>query len=201
MHCELYIVNMPVLYMHTFCIYALKCILKICLHFTGGKNCIQNINVQLIGDDYMTRNRLGIVPHLNFRCNARITKIRVRLLLDPNRYDYPYIQVWRPSSKDSTIYNKIAQVKVTESHIIRYEYVEANIPLTGKNRILVETGDVIGYYHPLDAGFKVRTVKTTGYELYVFDDVDGSTATSVDLNNNAYHFPRSQPIMKFTFGK
>jgi len=170
-------------------------------HLTGGQTCVQNINVQRVGSGYMTRRRLGIVPQLYFHCNARITRIRVRLLPDINRHDYPYIQIWRPSSKDSTTYTKIAQVQVTKSQIIRIRYVEADIHLGGTNRIVVETGDVIGYYHPVDVGYRVRTVETTGYVLYVFNEIDGSTATSIDLSNKFHHYPLSQPLIQFTIGK
>jgi len=170
-------------------------------HSTGGQACVQNVNIHRIGDDYMTRRRLGIVPNLHFHCNARITRIRVRLLPDPNRYDYPYIQVWRPTSKDSTIYTKIAQVQVTKSQITSSTYVEANIPLFGTNRIVVESGDVIGYYHPYDAGYKVRTIRTNGFILYEFENIDGSTATSVDLNYKYNQFGLHQPLIQFTIGK
>jgi len=149
----------------------------------------------------MTRNRFGIVPHLHFHCNARITRIRVRLLPDENRHDYPYIQIWRPTSKDSTTYTKIAQVQVTKSHITRLTYVEANIPFTGNNRILVEAGDVIGYYHPLEVGYKVRTIQTSGFVLYMFINFDGFTATSVDLNYKNYRLTQQQPLIQFAIGK
>jgi len=170
-------------------------------HLTGGQACVQNVNVQRIGDDEMTRNRLGIVPNLNFHCNARITRIRVRLQPDESRHEYPYIQIWRPSSKDSTIYWKIAQVQVTKSHITRLTYVEANIPLTGNNRMLVETGDVIGYYHPFDAGYKVRTIQTAGYILHEFHDIDGPIETVVDLDNRRRKLDVRQPLIQFTIGK
>jgi len=168
-----------------------------------GQKCIASVNVQLDGDDEMTYNRLGIVPHLNFRCNARITRIRVRLLPDENRHDYPYIQIWRPSSKESTIYTKIAQVQVTESHIKKLKYTEADIPLTGINRIVVETGDIIGYYHPLDAGYKVRAIQTAGYALYLFkeDTTSLNNVTSVDLNKANGHIVPHQPLINFTVGK
>jgi len=149
----------------------------------------------------MTRNRLGIVPHLNFHCNARITRIRVRLLPDENIHDYPYIQIWRPSSHYSITYTKIAQVKVTESQITRSTYVEANIPLFGTNRIVVETGDVIGYYHPVDVGYRVRTIQTAGYILYEFKDIDGSIETLVDLDDSMRYLDVRQPLMEFTVGK
>ena len=172
-----------------------------CLYSTEGQLCIENVNVQRIGLDEMNHNRLGIVPHLSFQCNVRITGIRVRLIPDKDRNNYPYIQVWRPSSQDSTIYTKIAQVQVDESHIVELTYVEANIPLTGNNRILVQSGDVIGYYHPPNARYRVRTIETAGYVLYMFDGVDGSTATSIDFNNANHHYGLRQPLIQFTIGK
>ena len=170
------------------------------LYSVHGQACIENVDVQQSGSDDMTHNRSGIVPHLSFHCNVRITGIRVRLLPDRHRNNYPYIQVWRPSSQDSTIYSKTAQVQVNESHITELTYVEANIPLTGNNRILVQSGDVIGYYHPPNARYRVRTIETAKYVLYEFTD-DGSTTTSVDLNNAIDHSGLSQPLINFTVGK
>jgi len=162
---------------------------------------VENANVQQIGNDEMTSNRLGIVLNFNFHCNARITRIRVRLLPDENRKDFPYIQIWRPSSQYSTTYTKIAQVRVTERHITKLKYIEADIHLTGIKRMLVESGDVIGYYHPPDSSYKVRSSKTAVYVVYVLDNVDGSTATSVDLKNKIYQSSRRHPLMEFTYGK
>jgi len=166
-----------------------------------GESCVNHVYVQQSGADEMARNRLGIVPHFNFRCNVRITRISVRLLPDNTGKGYPYIQVWRPSSKDSTTYAKIAQVHVAKNHITRLTYVEANILLTGINTILIESGDVIGYYHPPDTSYKVRTIQTAGYELYVFDDIDGFTATSIDLNNKLHKLDVRQPLISFKYGK
>ena len=174
--------------------------ISVLLHTVGGLNCTDYVDVQRIGNNEMTRNRLGIVPRLKFTFNARITRIRVRLLPDRQRNDYPYIQVWRPSSQDSTIYTKIAQVHVKHSHITKLEYIEADISLTGLNRIPVQLGDVVGYYHPFDAGYKVRTIDTSGYVLYKFLD-DGSAVKSIDLNNAHVRTNHRQPLIKFTVGK
>ena len=180
-----------------FCLWLLLYI----LHSVGGQSCIQNVNVQRIGLYEMNHNRLGIVPHLSFHCNVRITGIRVRLTPDKERNNYPYIQVWRPLSQDSTSFTKIAQVQVDESHIVQLTYVEANIPLTGNNRILVQSGDIIGYYHPRNARYRVRTIETVGYAQYLFDGVDGSTATSVDLNNANHRSGLRHPLISFRISK
>ena len=162
--------------------------------------CIQNVNIEHIGSDEMSRNRLHIVPNLNFYCNARISKISVRLLSDDSQTGILYIQVWRPSSPGSKIYNKIAQVPVTDNDISRSTYLEANIVLTGTNRILVQSGDVIVYYHPPDSRYQVRSIETAGYFLFTFI-VDGSYATSVNLHKANYINGLRQPSMLFTTGK
>ena len=171
------------------------------LHSEGGLNCTDYVDVQRIGSHEMTRDKLAIIPRLNFTFNARITRIRVRLLPDKQRNDYPYIQVWRASSQDSTVYTKIAQVHLKPSHITEPTHVIATIPLTGLNRIPVQSGDVVGYYHPFDAHLKVRTIETAGYVQYLFEGIDGSTAKSVDLNNANYRSVLRQPLMHFTVGK
>ena len=171
-----------------------------CLYSIEGQLCIENIDVQQIGTHEMSGNRLGIVPHLNFHCNVRITGIRIRLLPDKDKNNYPYIQVWRPLSQDSTIYSKIAQVQVDKSHIVELTYVEAIIPLTGNNRILVQSGDVIGYYHPRNARYRVRTIETAKYVLYEFTD-DGSTATSVNLKHTSDRYGLRQPLIHFALGE
>ena len=167
----------------------------------GGQTCVENVdNVHHIGHDHMARGRFGICPQLDFKCNARITRIRVRILPDYHSPGYPYIQVWRPSSQDENIYEKVGQVQIKESHVLVLAYVEANIPLTGLNRIPVQSGDVIGYYHPSDTGYQVRTMHTRGYELYQFRD-DGITVTSVDLNNAYRRYTPRRPLMEFKLGK
>ena len=59
-------------------------------------------------------------------------------------------------------------------------YRTANIALLGNNRIEVQSGDVVGYYHPPDARYRVRTILTDGYILNQFA---GSPGLSVNLSN------------------
>ena len=75
----------------------------------------------------------------------------------------------------------------------------ANITLTGNNIIEVQLGDVVGYYHPSQSRYRVRTIPTDGYVLYEFD----GSHQSVDLTNlqgNAIRNKR-QPLIQFTVGK
>ena len=170
------------------------------LHPIEGQPCIVNTDVQHNGHDEMTRNRLGICPQLDFRCNARITRIRVRAHRDSHRHDFPYIQVWRPLSEQSTIYHKIAQILVNSSHIVDLTFTEANISLTGRNRIHVQSGDAIGYLHPNDAAYKVRSLQTRGYELFQFIGY-APTVTTIDLNKADKRYTPRQPLFSFEIGK
>ena len=176
----------------------LKCIIPI-----GGQTCTESVNIQQAGDNQIDRNGIGLVPRLNFSCNGRITHIRVRIW--PHRdnngiHILPYIQVWRPSSVPIT-YNKIYQVQVQESQTSRpepEEFLEANVPLIGTDRIFVQSGDVVGFYHPPNFDRQVRTIPTHGYVLYLFD---GSNATmSLDFST-AMATDMRQPLIQFTIGK
>ena len=90
--------------------------------------------------------------------------------------------MWRVASVGSTNYNKINEVRLqSDDQVTRgsSNYREANIILTGNNTIEVQSGDVVGYYHPPQSRYRVRTIATNGYVLY---QLRGSH-DSVDLNN------------------
>ena len=78
---------------------------------------------------------------------------------------------------------------------------EANIILTGEDAIEVQSGDVVGYYHPPDARYRVRTRKNrfNGYRMYQF--YGSSVPTSVNLNNANRNNSYRQPLIQFTIGK
>jgi len=166
-----------------------------CLHSTGGQTCINDVDdVQRIGSDHISNNRIVLVPLLSFTCNGRITNIRVRISSDGTGNNFPYMQVWRPSSS-SQVYNLVDEVQIQSSHIItQLTYQEANIPLTGNNRIHFQSGDVIGFYNPSDSRYVIRDTTTTEYVFYVFI---GSTATSLDLNNADRTSMGRQPLIQF----
>ena len=168
----------------------------------GGQFCTDSVNIEQDGDSTRRLNRLAIIPRLNFTCNGRITGIIVRVRIIGGRNDYPFFQVWRPSSTDSTVYNKTGEVQLqsddqmTDSGSFQLQTV--NIILTGNETIEFQSGDVVGYYHPRDSRYRARTIRTDGYIQYQFD---GSPApTSVNLNN-ADIDNNQQPLIQFTIGK
>ena len=142
---------------------------------------------------------LAIIPRLNFTCNGRITSIRARMLFDDRRNNYPFFQVWRAASVGSKIYNKIGEVQLqSDDQLIEISGVTqiATINITGNNRIEVQSGDVVGYYHPPDARYRVRTIRTNGYILYEY----AGSHELVDLNNINSKNER-QPLIQFTVGE
>ena len=161
----------------------------------GGQFCIDSVDIFQDNINVMGHNRLIIIPRLNFTCNGRITSIAARVSFN-NRDNYPFVQVWRAASVGS-VYNKIGEAQLLSRGRPIPGYLVANITLTGNNRIEVQSGDVVGYYHPHEARLRVRTIRTRGYILYQFS----GSHESVDLNNSISNDDNQQPLIQFTIGK
>ena len=165
-----------------------------------GQFCTDSVDVQQNGRDQIGHYRLAIIPRLNFTCNGRITSIRARVRFDDSedRIDYPFFQVWRQAV--NTTYNKIGEVHLqSDDQVIevRDNVLVATIILTGNNTIEVQSGDVVGYYHPLQSRYQVRTIRTDGYIQYQFSGLH----ELIDLNNIIDIDDRRQPLIQFTIGK
>ena len=165
----------------------------------GGHMCTDNVDVRQDGSTQIGRNRLAIIPQLNFTCNGSITSIRARVRFENARSNFPFFQLWRLSSTNSTTYNKIGEVQLKSDDQVTGSgtYQTANIILTDNNTIKIHSGDVVGYYHPSDARYRVRTMQTNGYILYQFS----GSPESVNLSNNIYNYDQRQPLIQFTIGK
>ena len=167
----------------------------------GRQVCIDNVDIQQNGDYQIGHDKQAIIPQLNFACNGRITGIRARVRFNSGRRNYPLIQVWRPVSIGSIIYNKIGEVQlesddqVTDSGDNRL----AIIILTVNNTIEVQSGDVVGYYHPPDSRYRVRIRNTSRYIQYQFNGSPNSN--SVNLSNADRTDNQRLPLIQFTIGK
>ena len=185
----------------------LECIVIVLMKnsLLGGQECTDSVDIQQNGDNQIGLNMLGIIPRLNFTCNGRITSIRARVRLHSNRSEFPSFQFWRAVSVGSTLYNKIGEVQLQSDDQVTLgrsnEYGEANItlPITGNNTIEIQSGDVVGYYHPPDARYQVRTNQTDGYMLYRFNI--SSVPTSLNLSDADQNNNNRQPLIQFTIGK
>ena len=170
----------------------------------GGQTCTDYVNIEQDGDRQLGRGpngRLAIFPRLNFTCNGRITSIRARVVCNSTRNDTLSFQVWRPTSVDLTVYNKIGEVHLQSDNQVTTgssNFLEANITLTGNNTIEFQSGDVVGYYHPSNAHCSVRDISTDGYVLYRFGE--SPVPNSVNLSNRNAMINFRQPLIQFTIG-
>ena len=92
------------------------------------------------------------------------------------------------------IYDKIGEVQLQSNDQVNEvggNIRVANIILIGNNTIEVQSGDVVGYYHPPDACYRVRTMQTDGYILYQFS----GSHESVDLDNATASINEQQPLI------
>ena len=185
----------------------LECIVIVLMNnsLLGGQECTDSVDIQQNGDHQIGLNQLGIFPCLNFTCNGRITSIRARVRLNSSRSEFLSFQLWRAVSVGSTMYNKIGEVQLQSDDQVTLggsnEYGEANItlPITGNNTIEVQSGDVVGYYHPPDARYQVRTIQIDGYMQYRFDI--SSVPTLLNLPDADHNNNNRQPLIQFTIGK
>ena len=181
---------------------SLECIVIVLMNnsLLGGQFCTDYVDIQQGGNSQIGRNRIAIIPQLNFTCNGSITSIRARVRLYNARSSFPFFQVWRLSSTNSTTYNKTGEVQLqSDNQVIevRDNVLVATIILTGNNTIEVQSGDVVGYYHPPDVRYRVRTIQTNRYILYQFSGSPESVNLSNSINNN----DQRQPLIQFTIGK
>ena len=182
---------------------SLECIVIVLMNnsLLGGQECTDSVNVQQDGNNQIGRDRLAIIPRLNFTCNGRITSITAKMYFDDNRnrIDYPVFQVWKLGSVGSTDYNKIGEVQLQSDDQVTGDgdYRTANIILTGNNVLEFQSRDVVGYYQPHQSRYRVRTIRTNGYRLYQFS----GSPESVNLNNNDGSNNNRQPLIQFTIGK
>ena len=181
---------------------SLKCIVIVLMNnsLLGGQECTDSVDILQSGDDVTGHNTLAIIPRLNFTCNGRITSIIARLWFEEDKNNYPLFQVWRPASVGSTVYNKIGEVQLQSDDQMRSVSSTtqiATIIFTGENTIEVHSGDVVGYYHPSEARYRMITRQTDGYILYQFSE----SSETIDLNNNIESNNEQQPVIQFTIGK
>ena len=181
---------------------SLECVVIVLMNnsLLGTQECTDNVNIQQDGDRQFARNRQAIIPRLNFTCNGRITSITARIFFDSSRSDFPFLQMWRAAAVGSTIYNKIGEVQLSDDQVTGSgDYRTANITLTGNDTIEVQSGDVVGYYHPPQSRYLVRDIQTNGYVLYRFDGSPAADNTE-NLSQRDYRLNNRQPLLQFAIG-
>ena len=173
---------------------SLECIVIVLMNnsLLGGQECTDYVDIQQNTDNAVGPNRQAIIPRLNFTCNGRITSITARVSVSRENI-YPFFQVWRAASVGSTTYNRISNVQLLDT--VKFDKNVATFDLTD-SAIEVQSGDVVGYYHPPDSR-RVRDIRIDGYILYQFR----GSHESVDLNNSIATDNNRQPMIQFAIGK
>ena len=177
----------------------------LCCFHTGinGQSCVDVVNIQQQGINTSFTSGLVIVPEYNFSCNGRITGYLARLVLNvEGSGEYPTIQIWRPVTQNSTIYNKVGTVcALTASDIINAttnesSYYLANVSCTGDNRTEFQSGDVIGYYQSNSSHFQLLNIATEEYTSYSSDGL----LTSINISD-VNTFKSIQPLIQVMYGE
>jgi len=84
------------------------------MYFLGGQNCIDNPEVNQQGNYSSIAGRQVIVPNASINCNIRITGVAVSMNSGGFRDgDLPLVLIWRPSSPRSSLYNRVAQIQLS----------------------------------------------------------------------------------------
>ena len=144
-----------------------------------------------------------IVPKARFNCNGRITNVAVSIkdrLLGAN--NFPLFQVWHPTSFNSSTYNKIDEVQLSDGGLKVVDegsYYYANMSLNSSSQIEFQSGDVIGYYQSSNLQRRIWNIQTSGYTSY--SNIVTSPLTSFDINNVDNNHDNYQPLIAVLFGK
>ena len=166
----------------------------------GGQTCIDTDNVNILesGTGMLATGAISIITSLDFTCNGIITSIRARVRCTGgnNANNFPFIQVWRPSSDGSTVYNRVGEVELQVTSGNNGNQV-VNIILMENDTMRFQSGDVVGYYDP-GARCQVRTATTAGYLLH--HNQFSQSPDTIDLNNFDA-ITDEQPLIQFTTGK
>jgi len=171
---------------------------------TGRESCFNSAAIQQIGFFSFSSERQIIVPWLNFTCNGRITGIIVSTKKNDGGLHNPYLEVWHPQTPDSTIYNKIGEVQLTDSEAVVEIDGDGNIFwllktfLDEGNKIEFESGDSVGFYHPPASHYHLWTIEATGYTGY--GNISSNPLSTFSLDNSQISAPDRQPLVEFTIG-
>ena len=157
--------------------------------------------------EYISSEREVIVPRARFNCNGRIKYVVASMhMLDLKGINTPSFQVWHPTSRYSSTYEKIGEVQLPAGILIdsnhNGDYYYSKMKLNSSNQIEFQSGDVIGYYQPSNLQQVIWSIETNEYTSYVRNT---STATRflalVDIESVMYTTINFQPLIEVVFGK
>jgi len=113
--------------------------------------------------------------------------------------DLPIIQIWRPSSLNSTVYYRIGQVQVTNTINVATNHSFTNITISNSSELEFQSGDVLGYYHSINSSHLISNIWAIGHTSYVSSSTNASTAT-IDVMELTRNY-NEQPLIGMTFSE
>ena len=174
-------------------------------NFSGGQTCVNNPNVNQVGQVIISSGRQVIVPRAKFNCSGRITNVTVSMQSQPviPNNNLPLFQVWHPTSLNSSTYNKIGEVQLPAGEFVGVgvgrSYFFANLTLNGNSQIKFQSGDVIGYYQPSSSHRSIGSIQSSGFTSY--SNTVSSPLTSIDISTVDNTDNNHQPLIAVMFGK
>ena len=186
------------------------CILLMLIFYVDQLSmCADNINtnVQQRGQSRLRVSVQVIIPQSNFTCDGRLNRIMASMVQDLQRTLLFLFQVWRPSSPDSVVYNKVGEItlreddvtEVTTDNMTRYWLV--NMSLSSDQRIEFQSGDLMGYYHTRNPRYRVHNnPDPNDYQSYSIDNNTGPAET-FNISHPDVSVINRQPLFNIQYGK
>ena len=146
------------------------------------------------------RGRQVIVPGLTFNCYGRINHVScVTTNVSQPGNDEPVIQLWRPSSSGSNVYNIIGQTRFFNKRLIKdTQFYFTNVKFKN-GRVKFQPGDVIGYYQPSNPRHLLWSINEEGYISYSINA--SAAATTINTSNTHYIHNGLIPFVRVYIGE
>jgi len=171
------------------------------LNFSGGQSCIENPDVNRAGDHTSLTGVQVIVPGASINCDVRITSIAVSMHFGGYiNGGLPLVQIWRPSSPGSSVYNKVAQAQLSAGYLMgnsTHGYYFQHLTVNGTADF--QSGDVIGYYQSSIPLRTIWNIETNGFISY--SNNANSPATTIDISDVDNVENKRQPLIELLYGK
>jgi len=134
-----------------------------------------------------------------FNCSGRVTSVSAGMVSSHASGDLPIIQIWRPSSLNSTVYNRIGQAQFTNTTHVTTNHSFTNITISNSSELEFQSGDVLGYYHSINSSHLISNILAIGHTSYVSSSSSASTVT-IDVMEFTRNY-NEQPLIGMTFGE
>jgi len=115
----------------------------------------------------------------------------------------PYFEVWHPQSPGNGVFDKVGRVQLLESELVQVgtgsnQYWLLSMSLNGSDMIEFESGDVFGYYQPLDTHYGVGVIRPEGYIAY--GNFFENSSSTFNLSNADLSANGRQLLLQFSIG-